>query len=175
MPADSDQAPDVLPVTQDVRLRRFDPTLADDGLLSRLLVWYQDPETVRLVDGPEADVYDPDKLLLMFRYMNDHGELYLIERCCNERRCHDHWLPIGDVGLQAEAIPIVLSAEHRRQGIGRAVIKTLIGRARELGWRSVQVSDIYSYNVASRRLFESLGFVVVGDTENGHRYRLALS
>jgi RimJ/RimL family protein N-acetyltransferase len=107
----------------------------------------------------------------MYEYMSEHGELYLVERLSNGYS----WAPIGDVGLQAKAIPIVLSPTHRGQGIGRAVLTTLINRARHLGWRSVQVSDIYKYNVASRRLYESLGFVAVGETELGHRYMLTLS
>ena len=71
--------------------------------------------------------------------------------------------------------PIVLSPGHRGQGIGRAVVKALIDRARELGWQPVEVSEIYDYNVASQRTYESLGFMVVGDAEHGQRYSLALS
>lgn len=124
-----------------------------------------------MVDGPDAEVYDLDKLKVMYRYMSEHGELYLIERLTQDRG----WIPIGDAGLQPQMTPIVLSPGHRGQGIGRAVVKALIDRARELGWQSVEVSEIYDYNVASQRTYESLGFMVVGDTEHGQRYSLALS
>ncbi|MBO0810643.1 MAG: hypothetical protein J2P23_01195 [Microlunatus sp.] len=43
-----------------------------------------------------------------------------------------------------------------------------------IGRRSVDGSDSYDDNAASRRLSESLG-CVVGDAERGHRYRLVLS
>lgn len=149
----------------------FDPQQTPGDQLRTLLPCYQDRETVRMVDGPNAEPYDLDKLRAMFQYMSEHGELYVIERLIPDRG----WIPIGDAGLQVQATPIVLSPDHRGQGIGRAVIEALIERARVLGWQSVEVSEIYDYNVASRRMYESLGFAVVEGTELGHRYRLALS
>jgi len=160
-----------LGVSWEVRLRPFDPQHAPADLLEALLPWYQDQETVRLIDGPDAEIYDMAKIKAMYQYMSDHGELYLVERLSSER----DWIPIGDAGLQRQAVPIVLAPDHRGQGIGSAVIKVLIIRARELGWQSLEVSDIYDYNVVSRRMYESLGFVRVADTELGHRYRLTLS
>ena len=124
-----------------------------------------------MVDGPNAELYDLDRLTAMYQYMSEYGELYLIERLT----AGHGWVPIGDAGLQTKATPIVLSAEHRVQGIGRAVIRALVDRARDLGWPSVEVSEIYHYNVVSQRMYESLGFVPVGDTELGRSYRLTLS
>lgn len=163
--------PSLVQVTAEVRLHSFDPQHVPSDQLEALLPCYQDRETVLMVDGPNAEPYDLDRLKAMFQYMSEQGELYLIERFIPDRG----WIPIGDAALQSHATPIVLSPEHRGQGIGRAVIKALIDRARELGWPSVEVSDIYDYNLASRRTYESLGFVAVEDTELGHRYRLALS
>lgn len=163
--------PDLIRVTADVRLRRFDPQRATADVLDALLPCYRDPETVRLVDGPNAEPYDLDKLKAMYRYMNEHGELYLVERLTRDHR----WIPIGDAGLQAQATPIVLAPYHRGQGIGRAVLTALIERARGLGWQSVEVSEIYDYNVASQRSYESLGFVAVADTELGRRYSRPLT
>ena len=160
--------PGLIQVTPEVRLQRFDPLRMFDGRLQALLPCYQDHETLRMVDGPNAEPYDLAKLNAMFQYMSEHGELYLIERLTADGR----WILIGDACLQTAAIPIVLAPEHRGHGIGRSVIEALIERARELGWSAVEVSEIYDDNVASRRLFESLGFVAVGGTELGHRYRL---
>ncbi|GAB3913687.1 hypothetical protein GCM10011575_19660 [Microlunatus endophyticus] len=162
---------DPIQVTAELRLRQFDPWQADDQLLRDLLVSYQDPDSLRMVDGPRARPYKLRGLKDMFRYMSDHGELYLIERL----NADGTWKPIGDAALQPGAIPVVIAPGHRNQGIGRAVVAALIGRARQLGWRSVNVSDIYDYNTASRRLYTSWGFVGVGATELGHRYRLDLS
>lgn len=162
---------DPIPATSEVRLRLFDPQNAPADVFDALLPCYQDRETVRLVDGPDAEIYDLDKLKAMYRYMSEHGDLYLIERLITDRG----WVPIGDAGLQAHATPIVLSGEHRGQGVGRAVLQALIGRARELGWTSLKVSEIYRYNVASQRLYESMGFVAVGETDLGRRYSLRLT
>lgn len=164
------ELPDLIQVTADVRLRPFDLQHAAGDQLQALLPCYQDRETVRMVDGPNAQPYDMEKLRSMFQYMREHGELYLIERLTRDRG----WIPIGDAALQSHATPIVLSPKYRRQGIGRAVIKALIDRARELGWSSVEVSEIYDYNLVSRRTYESLGFVPIEDTQLGHRYQLAL-
>lgn len=158
-------------VSEQLRLRQFDPWQADDQLLRELLAWYQDLDTARMVDGPRAKPYKFNRLKAMYRYMSDHGELYLIEKLTTQ----GNWTPIGDAALQPGAIPIVIAPDDRNRGVGRAVAKALISRARDLGWRSVHVSGIYDYNAVSRRLYESLGFVVVGEIEYGHRYRLDLS
>lgn len=168
--AEGHGGPDLIQVSPEVRLRPFDPYQVSDEQLGALLPCYQDRETVRMVDGPNAEPYDLDTLKAMFAYMSEHGEVFLIERLMPDRG----WILIGDTALQPQATPIVLSPEHRAQGIGRAIVKVLIGRARDLGWRSVEVSEIYGYNKASQRMYESLGFVPVGETELGHRYRLAL-
>ena len=46
---------------------------------------------------------------------------------------------------------------------------------RALGWRTVEVSDIYADNEASQRLYTSLGFVRGEPTELGWRYTLTLA
>lgn len=171
MANDGHSEPALIQVTPEVRLQPVDQQQTPGDRLQTFLPCYQDRETLRMVDGPGAEPYDLDKLKAMFQYMSEHGELYLIERLIAGRG----WILIGDACLQSAAAPVVLSPEHRGHGIGRAVIGALIERARALGWQSVEVSEIYDYNVPSRRMFESLGFVVVGATELGHRYRLALS
>lgn len=86
-----------------------------------------------------------------------------------------HWRPVGDVTLQTWAVPIVLAPAARGRGIGRAVITAMIERARVLGRRTVEVSNVYDGNVASRRLFTSLGFVAGERTELGRRYTLSIT
>jgi L-amino acid N-acyltransferase YncA len=169
-PADAVPAPELLPVQAHLRLRRFDPDRADEATLAELLAWYRDPDTVRHLEGPTAEPYNEERLQRMFRYLRDHGELYLIE----QQDDHEAWQPIGDVTLQPYAIPIMLRQQSRRQGIGRAVLQTMITRAKNLGWSAVNVSDIYTTNPASRHLFESLGFRQTAKTALGHSYTLPL-
>ena len=64
--------------------------------------------------------------------------------------------------------------EYRGREIGKDVVLALKGRAKALGFDSMNVREIYDYNEGSKRLFESMGFVVSGKTEKGHAYRLNL-
>ena len=58
--------PDILNVGGALRLRRY------DGDHSFALAWYQDPETVYLVDGDPAP-YTPERLDRMYAYLADRG------------------------------------------------------------------------------------------------------
>jgi L-amino acid N-acyltransferase YncA len=101
--------------------------------------------------------------------LRDTGELFLIEELTPTG-----WTPIGDVTLQPSGIPILLCPPARGRGIGRNVLRTLITYAREAGRTEILVNEVYGYNDAARRLFTSAGFVPIGETELGHRYRLDL-
>ena len=61
--------------------------------------------------------------------------------------------------LSKDMLPIVIGhKKFRGKGIGKRVIQLLIERAKELNWKQIRVNKIYSYNVASRKMFEGLGF-----------------
>ena len=153
----------VIEISGDLRLRRF------DSICPEAMGWYSDPELVWLVDGVR-EPYDAAKLERMYSYLNAHGELYYIEALEN-----GSFKPIGDVTFSAADLPIVIGdPAYRGRGVGKAVIRRLIERARELGLREVRVREIYDYNLASRALFEGLGFIEDGKTSLGARYRLVL-
>ena len=126
------------------------------------LTWYQDVDLVELVDGVRSP-YSVKKLNAMYSYLEKHGDLFWIEY-----REKGEWLPIGDVTLSLENIPIVIgNPTYQHQGLGCKVLKTLIDLARQRGWKELKVQEIYDFNYASRRCFESLGFVESGSTEKG--------
>lgn len=159
-----DHQPEFINVTPCVRLRRF------DHIDPHALEWYQDPETLRLVDGPTRQPYDWVLLERMYRYLAQHGELYYIEY-----RQEDEFIPIGDVTLMPDDLPIVIGApEFRGKGIGYHVVRALMARARENGWRTLMVQDIYDYNAGSKRLFKKCGFVPYQPTKLGQSYRCDL-
>ena len=163
MPIEGIEQPAVLPVSRHLRLRRY------DGVHDFALVWYLDPEMVRLVDGVSRP-YDRAKLDRMYHCLNGRGELYFIEQLEN-----DSWRPVGDVTLCREDLPIVIGdGSCRGRGVGRAVLEALIARARSLGWDRLCVQEIYHYNTASRRLFTGAGFAVSGETGDGNSYILRL-
>ena len=163
MPIAGIEQPEYIPVSDTVRLRRF------DGKYDFALAWYQDIETVRLVDGVE-EPYSPETLRRMYTYLDSHGELYFIEAQENGL-----WRPIGDVAFWREDMPIVIGDRaYRGKGVGRAVVSALAERGRALGYDTLYVKEIYDFNTASRRCFESAGFRACEKTEKGSRYRLGL-
>ena len=134
------------------------------------LTWYQDVDLVELVDGVRSP-YSVKKLNAMYSYLEKHGDLFWIEY-----KEKGEWLPIGDVTLSLENIPMVIgNPTYQHQGLGCKVLKTLIDLARQRGWKELKVQEIYDFNHASRRCFESLGFVESGATENGVSFVLTLS
>lgn len=157
--------PDFIVVDDELRLRKYDEPC------DFALDWYQDSETVYLVDGVRTP-YDAEKLYRMYRVLNGRGELYFIEK--KALNCSDY-VPIGDVTFCQNDLPIVIGDKTLRgQGIGRRVIRALVERAKTLGYCSLDVQEIYSYNLGSRKMFESVGFRAIEETESGHCFRLDL-
>lgn len=163
MPVLGIEQPEYIQIDATLRLRKY------DGRHAFALDWYQDKETVRLVDGVE-EPYTAEKLERMYRYLDAHGELYFIEK-----KQRQGYRPIGDVTLCPEDMPIVIGERSLRgQGIGRKVVTALVQRAKQLGWESVFVREIYHFNVGSRKCFESVGFSPCRENAKGTGYRLDL-
>ena len=163
MPIVNIEQPEIIEIDETLRLRRY------DGQHDFALAWYQDEETLMLVDG-KNEPYDTEKLNRMYRALNSWGELYFIEVLTDKG-----YEPIGDVTFWQEDMPIVIGdSSYRGQGIGKKVVRALISRAKELGYTYLLVDEIYFYNTGSRRLFESVGFKAYETTEKGNRYRLEL-
>lgn len=159
------EQPEIIEIDSDLRLRKY----ADDCAFA--LEWYQDEETLLLVDGAN-NPYDMEKLYRMYHYLQDKGEAYFIEM---RDTADSDYIPIGDVTFWQGDMPIVIGDKnYRRKGIGKKVVNALIERARQLGFPYLEVSEIYDYNIGSQKLFQSLGFQVSGETEEGHSYKLIL-
>lgn len=156
---------EIINIDKTLRLRKF------DYKYDFALRWYQDEGLVHLVDGPYSEVYILEKLKRMYEYLNRKGELYFIEIRENE-----DFVPIGDVTLWEDDMPIVIGdKKYQRRGIGKKVIAALIERGREIGFHKMKVREIYSYNIASQKLFKSMGFVEDGQTTLGNSYCLNLN
>ena len=165
MPIEGIIQPDTINISSTLRLRKF----SDDCAFA--LDWYQDEETLLLVDG-KTDPYDMKRLCQMYHYLQGQGELYWIEHKAEDST---HFVPVGDVTFGKEDIPIVIGDPTLQgKGIGKLVIRALIARAKTLEFDVLRVAEIYDYNVASRKLFEDCGFRAAEATEKGHTYVLAL-
>lgn len=155
------EQPAVIQIDNTLRLRKF------DGMIDFAFAWYQDKEMVYLVDGVK-NAYTMDRLLKMYQYLDNIGELYFIEVLKGSQ-----YMPIGDVAFWQDDMPIVIgNPNYRGKGIGRKVISALALRGRELGFDYVSVREIYDWNEASRRCFESVGFQAYEKTEKGNRYKI---
>lgn len=155
--------PDFLEVGEGLRLRRY------DGRFDFALPWYQDEETVYLVDGNRTP-YTPQRLERMYAYLDARGELYFIEALTG-----GVYTPIGDVAFWQDDMPIVIGDKrYRGRGVGGRVIAALVTRGRALGYGRLRVEEIYDYNAASRRCFESAGFRAYEKTARGSRFELLL-
>ena len=157
------EQPAVIQIDGSLRLRKY------DGVYDFALGWYQDEKTVWLVDG-KRDPYTMPRLKGMYEYLNDAGELYFIEVLESGT-----YKPVGDVTFWQEDMPIVIGdPDYRGRKIGRRVIGALIQRGRDLGFDHLSVGEIYDWNEASRRCFESAGFRACEKTEKGAGYILKL-
>lgn len=119
MPISGVVQPDILVVDEELRLRKF------DGNYDFAFDWYQDPETVKLVDGVD-EPYDREKLDRMYRYLNEHGELYFIEI-----KDGDTYRPIGDVTFWQEDMPIVVGEKNLRGKKNRSPRRWCIDQTRK--------------------------------------------
>ena len=163
MPISDVIQPEILQVDQEIRLRKY------DGNFSFAYPWYQDEETVYLVDG-KRNKYSMEKLKQMYTYLDACGELYFIEYLVD-----DTYIPIGDVTFWQEDMPIVIGDKaFRGKGVGRRVVSALVQRARELGYDTIYVDEIYDFNTASRKCFESVGFREFEIRRDSGRFRLEL-
>ena len=157
------EQPAVIQIDESLRLRKY------DGVHDFAEEWYLDEETVYLVDG-KRDPYTIERLGGMYRYLNNTGELYFIEVLENGT-----YKPIGDVTFWQEDMPIVIGdPAYRGKGIGRKVIAVLAERGKELGYRYLEIGEIYDWNEGSRRCFESVGFQAYEKTDKGAKYKLTL-
>ncbi len=164
MPIEGVKQPLVIQIDDTLRLRKY------DGNIRFALEWYQDAEMVYLVDGIK-EPYTYEKLEKMYEYLNSQGELYIIEIF----KAGDY-TPIGDVTFWQKDMPIVIGDKnYRGKQIGRKVISSLIERGRKLGYPKLYVNEIYDFNIASRKCFESLGFQVYEKTDKGNRLVIELN
>lgn len=160
--------PEIINIDGTLRLRAY------DGNYLTGLPWYQNEAVYYNSEGitDKSKIPDAKWVENMYSAFSNSGksEMYFIEIKKN-----DTFIPIGDVALQEQNPPIVIGAdEYRGIGIGKKVMSTVIQRAREIGIKKLYNTVIYEYNIASQKLYESLGFVCVDVRNNERIYELTL-
>lgn len=112
------------------------------------LTWYQDYDLCKQVDNIDY-IYDKDRLIRMYNYLNFHGLCYYIEYKKNL---------IGDISLTDDnEISIVIAKDFQNLGIGKLCIKEIIKLAKELKREEIK-ANIYSFNKQSKKVFTLVGF-----------------
>lgn len=150
--------PEVIEVNSWLQLRKY------DGNFELFLPGYQNPAVYQNSEGifEKSKIPDLDYVKGMCNYLNKVGELYYIEVKENTG-----FVPIGDVTIKNENPPIAIwRDEYRTKGIGFAVMKVVIARLKELGYKKIVGSTVYKWNVASQGLHEKLGFSRVEERED---------
>jgi ribosomal protein S18 acetylase RimI-like enzyme len=64
----------------------------------------------------------------------------------------------------------MVSASARGRGIGRAMAEHCLSKARQLGFRAMQFNHVISTNTAAIRLWQDLGFAIVGTLAKAFRH-----
>jgi L-amino acid N-acyltransferase YncA len=64
----------------------------------------------------------------------------------------------------------MVSANARGQGIGRAMAEHCLSEARRLGFRAMQFNFVISTNASAIRLWQDLGFKIVGTLPSAFRH-----
>lgn len=139
----------------DLRLR---PVRVPDDVATATR-WYHDPEVLRFSEGEGTPPYDAPMVERMFRDMSTRCEVYIIEV-----RTPSGWHAIGDAALcRTAGTPIVIGDRaYRSRGIGTAVLRLLINRAKALGWPDMVVKGVFVSNDRALRLYQRAGFRVTG-------------
>ncbi|WP_410622406.1 GNAT family N-acetyltransferase [Amycolatopsis sp. cmx-8-4] len=65
---------------------------------------------------------------------------------------------------------LMVAADARGTGVGRALATDLIGWARRTGFAAIQFNAVVDVNTAAVRLYESLGFVTLGTAPGAFRH-----
>lgn len=136
-------------IDKDIQLVQYYPNY------KTALEWYQDLELCKQVDNRDT-VYDLSLLKGMYKYLNQHGDLFYIKY--KNRLC-------GDVCLQPNGeVNIVIAKPFQNKHIGRRVINEIIKLAKEKNIQELH-AEIYSFNTQSQKMFQSVGFQKVSDEQ----------
>ena len=137
---------------------------AEADLPRMMLIWNQVVE-----DGvafPQLDLLTPETARAFFAAQSfaavaeENGELvglYILHPN-NEGRC-------GHIANASYAV----RGDCRGRGVGEALVRDSLSRARGFGFRAMQFNAVVAGNARARALYERIGFRCVGRVEGGFR------
>ncbi|MFC3634276.1 GNAT family N-acetyltransferase [Enterococcus rivorum] len=150
-------------VSAKIRLVPFDRTRRE------AFRWYQDPDSMYYIVGAPS-IYTKKQIRQMYHWQNENGLLYYIEYNVGEQ-----FRTIGDVWLSEDDYAIVIDKRFRNKGIGRSVTKYFIYKAQKMERKYIYVSEVFTWNSASQKMFTSLGFYPYEKQKDAWSYRKRLN
>jgi RimJ/RimL family protein N-acetyltransferase len=126
-----------------------------------------EPEGWLITDGAWRTAADERRYLRALRRYNDaavfvaEGPDGIVGRLSLGRDPHPASRHVADLGL-------MVSAGHRRQGIGRALLDQAVAWAGEVGVRKLEL-HVFPHNEAAIALYESFGFRREGYRQGHYR------
>jgi L-amino acid N-acyltransferase YncA len=76
----------------------------------------------------------------------------------------------GGAGAHIASASYMVNPAHQQRGVGRALVEDSLQWAREQGFLAMQFNAVAASNSSAVRLYESLGFSIVGTIPDGFRH-----
>lgn len=142
----------------------------------------------------KAEECDFPGIWAIFQAVVQKGDTYVFDPDCDENDARSVWTGDGvatyvalaegcivgtyilkanqpGLGDHVANAALMVSPERKRQGTGRAMGEHAIEEARKAGFRAVQFNFVVRTNVGAVKLWESLGFEIVGTLPEVFRHR----
>ncbi|MCZ6634890.1 MAG: GNAT family N-acetyltransferase [bacterium] len=142
----------------------------------------------------KAEAVDFPGIWAIFRAVVHKGDTYVFDPDCDEAYARSVWMSdqmatyvavvdgriAGTYILKANQpglgdhvanAAFMVSPENRRGGVGRAMGEHALEEARRAGFRAMQFNFVVSTNTGAVKLWESLGFEIVGTLPEVFRHR----
>lgn len=76
-----------------------------------------------------------------------------------------------DLGAHVANASFIVSSDARGKGIGRKMGNHCIAEAKRLGFRAIQFNIVVSTNTVAVKLWESLGFAIIGTAPKTYKHK----
>lgn len=132
-------------------------------------------EMMRSIVAEEAfytlPAHASDEDCMAYWFGGQRNETWLLEE--NGRVVGSYYLRANhfELGGHIANAGYMVSSHTRNKGVGRLLGEHSINRARECGFRGIQFNFVVATNTVAVKLWQSLGFSIIGTIPGGFHYR----